>query len=301
VSSHGVSVFAPAKLNLFLHVGEERPDGYHALESLVVFADAGDRLQIAPAKEASFRVTGPFAAQVPKGADNLVQRASAFLGEAAAQSEPAAITLEKNLPVAAGLGGGSADAAAVLRGLNALWGLERSESELIEIAAKIGSDVAACLLSRPCWMAGRGESVTPLGLVPPLSLVLVNPGVLLPTKVVFHELNARTGLGALLPPKGAINSLWDLVAYLDDAENDLEAPAARLRPVIDEVLDCLNNEPGCVLAQMSGSGATCFGLFDGHQYAAGAAERIAQDHSVWWVRSCRIAAPDIGVPQRISA
>jgi 4-diphosphocytidyl-2-C-methyl-D-erythritol kinase len=205
------------------------------------------------------------------------------------------ITLEKNLPVAAGLGGGSADAAAALRGLNAFWNLGLSESALLELAAMLGSDVPACLLSRPCWMEGRGERVHEVPALPNFPLVLVNPGVMVPTGPIFANLNARTGVGAMQPP-GALQSVWDLVGYLADAANDLEAPACRFAPLIEEVLSAIDREPGCVLAQMSGSGATCFGLFEQEQFALGAAERMAQDHPEWWVRVTRLAVPDIGAP-----
>jgi 4-diphosphocytidyl-2-C-methyl-D-erythritol kinase len=147
-------------------------------------------------------------------------------------------------------------------------------------------------------MEGRGERVTPLAPLPQFPLILINPGVMVPTAPVFTNLNARTGLGAK-PPLGPINSVWDLVAYLDGAVNDLEAPASRLAPDIEDALSALDREPGCVLAQMSGSGATCFGLFDQQQFAIGAAERIAQDHPEWWVKLTRIAARDIGTPQNI--
>jgi 4-diphosphocytidyl-2-C-methyl-D-erythritol kinase len=291
-----VRVLAPAKINLFLHVGDKRADNYHALESLVVFAEIGDRIEFAPADDVALKLTGPFAAQTPKGEDNLVLKAARALQAVANQLPGVAITMEKNLPVAAGIGGGSADAAAVLRGLNLFWQLNRPEAELLEIAAALGSDVPACFLSRPCWMEGRGEHVARTPALPSVAAILVNPGVQLSTKDVFGALNARTGAGAMRPPPSTIQTLWDVVAYLDDAGNDLEAPACQLRPVIDEVLDALNEEPGCALSQMSGSGATCFGLFDGKQFALGAAERIAQEHPHWWVRATRIAAPDIGTP-----
>jgi 4-diphosphocytidyl-2-C-methyl-D-erythritol kinase len=292
-----LSVLAPAKINLFLHVGEKHPDKFHALESLVVFAEVGDRLEFGPADELTLRLGGPFASQTPRGEDNLALKAARMLRSLdPKQQGGAAIKIEKNLPVAAGLGGGSADAAAALRALNQFWHLDRPEAQLLEIAARIGSDVPACLLSRSCWMEGRGERVIPTPALPPISALLVNPGVMLSTSEVFAALNARTGPGAIHPPATSLQSLWDLIAYLEDAGNDLEAPACRLRPVIDEVLDALSEEPGCVLAQMSGSGATCFGLFDGKQFALGAAERIAQDHPHWWVRATRIAGPDIGTP-----
>lgn len=295
----GLRVHAPAKLNLFLHVGDKRPDGYHALQSLVAFAEAADVLEIVPASELSLSLSGPFAAQIPRGIANLVFQAARSLSELCSDAPSgAAIVLEKNLPVAAGIGGGSADAAATLRALNILWQLDRTEDDLVDLARALGSDVPACVLSRPCWMEGRGEHVSATGPLPPLDLVVVNPGVLLPTAAVFASLNARTGTSAMAPP-GRIATLWDLVAYLEDSGNDLEAPATHLQPDIDHVLEALHHEPGCVFAQMSGSGATCFGLFNDREYAEGAAGRIAQEHPHWWVKPTRIAAPDIGTPRRL--
>ncbi|HEY4266437.1 MAG TPA: 4-(cytidine 5'-diphospho)-2-C-methyl-D-erythritol kinase [Micropepsaceae bacterium] len=290
-------LFAPAKINLFLHAGEKRADGYHALESLVAFAQIGDRLDIGAASTLTLDVSGPFANRLVRNDDNLVLRAArALAANASGAQRGAHIALEKNLPVAAGLGGGSADAAAALRGLNAYWNLGLAESALLEIAATLGSDVPACLLSRTCWMEGRGEHVREMPPMPQFPLILINPGVLVPTGAIFAGLNARTGIGAIEPP-GTMQSVWDLVAYLADAANDLEAPASRYAPLIEDVLAALDREPGCVLAQMSGSGATCFGLFEQEQFALGAAERIAQDHREWWVRATRIAPPDIGAPQ----
>ena len=294
-----VRVRAPAKLNLFLHVGDKRADGYHALQSLVAFADAGDELELTPSSELTLKLTGPFGAQIPRGNANLVLKAAQALSELHSDTAlGAAILLEKNLPVAAGIGGGSADAAATLRALNVLWGLNRSEGELVDLAHSLGSDVPACVLSRPCWMEGRGEHVSAVAPLPPLDLVLVNPGVLLPTAGVFGSLNARTGASAMAPPV-RIETLWDLVAYLEDSGNDLEPPATHIQPEIDHVLEALHHEPGCVFAQMSGSGATCFGLFNDREYAEGGAGRIAQDHPQWWVKATRIAAPDIGAPRTL--
>jgi 4-diphosphocytidyl-2-C-methyl-D-erythritol kinase len=285
-------VFAPAKINLFLHVGERRGDGYHALESLVAFAEAGDNLDIASADELSFDIAGPFANRLVRNDDNLALRAARALKG----SSGAHMSLQKNLPVAAGLGGGSADAAAALRGLNQLWNRNLSQTELLGIAASLGSDVPACLLSRTCWMEGRGECVREVPPLPQFPLILVNPGVMVPTGEIFAGLNARTGIGAIEPP-GLMQNVWELVSYLADAANDLEAPACRFAPLIEDALAALDREPGCVLAQMSGSGATCFGLFEQQQFAVGAAERIAEDHPEWWVRVTRIAAPDAGVPR----
>jgi 4-diphosphocytidyl-2-C-methyl-D-erythritol kinase len=285
-------VFAPAKINLFLHVGERREDGYHALESLVAFAEAGDNLDIAPSNGLSLDIAGPFANRLVRHADNLALRAARSLQSG---NVGAHILLEKNLPVAAGLGGGSADAAAVLRALNAMWNRDLAEDTLLAIAASLGSDVPACLLSRTCWMEGRGEIVREVPPLPQFPLLLVNPGVMVPTAEIFAGLNARTGIGSIAPP-GLMRNVWDLVSYLADAANDLEAPACRYAPLIEDALAALDREPGCVLAQMSGSGATCFGLFEQQQYAVGAGARIAQDHPEWWVRVSRIAAPDAGAP-----
>jgi 4-diphosphocytidyl-2-C-methyl-D-erythritol kinase len=293
----GVGVLAPAKLNLFLHVGEKREDGYHGLESLVVFAEAADRLSFRLAETFSLEVAGPFAAQCPSGGDNLVLKAARALANRSGIKTGAVIALEKTLPVASGIGGGSADAAAALRGLNVLWGLDLPQAALMDLAAGLGSDIPACVLSRPCWMAGRGERITPTAAMPRLALVLVNPGVAAPTPAVFAALNARTGLGALEPPQEGIATVWDLVSYLKDSANDLEAPASRLHPVIESVLDALDREPGCVTAQMSGSGATCFGLFDGFELARSAADRMRIERPRWWVCPTRIAGPEIGAPE----
>jgi 4-diphosphocytidyl-2-C-methyl-D-erythritol kinase len=288
-------VRAPAKLNLFLHVGEKRADGFHALESLLAFVEEADILVMEPADELSLTVVGPYAGALKEEPDNLVLRAARALDA----TRGAAITLEKNLPVAAGVGGGSADAGAALRGLNALWGLERDQGELGEIAAAIGSDVPACVLSQPVWMAGRGEIIRGFGTIPSFELVLVNPNVPLTTAFVFERLNVRTGIGAMRPPDEDFASIWDLVTYLADSGNDLEGPACSMAPSIDTVLDALAHEPGCVFVQMSGSGPTCFAIFQDGPWARGAADRIVQDHPEWWVRGTRIAPPDFAIPNAL--
>jgi 4-diphosphocytidyl-2-C-methyl-D-erythritol kinase len=293
-----VRVSAPAKVNLFLHVGETRPDGFHALESLIAFTEVSDQIDISPAVGISLSPVGPFARALPRNDDNLALKAALALQRASGMQAGAAIRLEKNLPVASGIGGGSADAAAVLRGLDLLWGLACPQSDLLALAAELGSDVPACLLSRPCLAAGRGEILTGLPPLPRLSTVLVNPGVAISTATVFGSLNARTGVGKASPP-GTLENLWDVIGYLGDAGNDLEAPACRLAPVIQEVLNAFDREPGCAMSAMSGSGSTCFAFFHEYDFARGAADRIAQDHPEWWVSLTCLAGPDVGTPYAI--
>jgi 4-diphosphocytidyl-2-C-methyl-D-erythritol kinase len=276
-------VRAPAKINLFLHVGDKRADGFHALQSLVAFTAAGDELSFAADDTLTLAIDGPFGAGLSAGRDNLIIRAAKALpGTAGAK-----IALTKNLPVASGIGGGSADCAATLRGLNALWGLKLATPALQEIGAGLGSDVPVCITCRPQWMEGRGEIVTELPALPDLAMVLVNPGVGVPTGKVFGALKERRGVGLPLPPPFAAAS--DLVAYLKDTANDLEAPARVIAPVIGDVLDFIAAQ-GALLARMSGSGATCFGLFQNGTEAERAAAAIRAAHPRWWSVATRISA-----------
>lgn len=255
---------APAKINLALHVTGRRADGYHLLDSLVVFTALGDRVTVAPGP-AALTVTGPFADAVPAGEDNLCLRALRHVGAAAT------VTLDKHLPPASGIGGGTADAAAVLRALGAAP--ERPET--------LGADLPACLLSRPLRMKGVGEEITPVGL-PDLHLVLVNPRVETPTPDVFAALERRDN--APLPDLPLLADAAALVDWLAATRNDLQAPALGLRPVIADCLAALAAQ-GAGLARMSGSGATCFGIFADAGAAARAADAIAAARPGWWVRA----------------
>lgn len=255
---------APAKINLALHVTGRRADGYHLLDSLVVFTELGDRVTVAPGP-ASLTVTGPFAAAVPGGKDNLCLRALRHAGA------EARITLDKQLPPASGIGGGTADAAAVLRAL----GIAPARPETL------GADLPACLLSRPLRMGGVGERITPVAL-PDLHLVLVNPRVETPTPAVFAALDRRNN--APLPDLPAFADAAALTGWLAAARNDLQPPALTLRPVIAGCLAALD-AAGARLARMSGSGATCFGIFDTADAAAAAANEIAAASPGWWVRA----------------
>lgn len=272
-------VFAPAKLNLFLHVTGRRPDGYHLLDSLVVFADCGDVLCAAPAPELSLAVTGPFAAALPEGADNLVLHAASALAAEAGVPARARLVLEKRLPVASGIGGGSADAAATLRLLQRLWGIAPDVAALDRLALRLGADVPVCLGSRPARMTGVGEILEAAPALPPCFVLLVNPGVAVATAAVFRARSAPYSAPARLPE--AWPNATAMAADLAALANDLEAPARSLCPAIGDVLATIAAQPGCLLARMSGSGATCFGLFA----EAAAAERAAgaTAEAGWWV------------------
>jgi 4-diphosphocytidyl-2-C-methyl-D-erythritol kinase len=278
---------APAKVNLTLRVIGRRADGYHDLESLVAFADLADVLTLEPAAATTLEVTGPFADRCGPRADNLVLKAVHALGLPAGR-----FRLDKRIPVAAGLGGGSADAAAALRLLAKLNGLALDDPRIIEVARLTGADVPVCVNSLGCVMTGVGETLQPLSL-PKMPCVMVNPGVPVATSDVFKALGLRNGelrVGAtdvLLQdrwPEGTA-SLEDWVEALAASSNDLEPPALRVQPVIGKVIAALNATNGAWLARMSGSGATCFAIYENTAEAGRAAEQLRRDHPGWWVHA----------------
>ncbi|MGH7104593.1 MAG: 4-(cytidine 5'-diphospho)-2-C-methyl-D-erythritol kinase [Acetobacteraceae bacterium] len=269
---------APAKVNLFLHVTGRRPNGFHTLDSLVVFADVGDRLTGTCAPELRLVVDGPFASDISAGSDNLVLRAAQALAQAAEVASGASLRLTKNLPHSAGLGGGSADAAAALRLLRRIWKLPNGETENLRLAAGLGADVPACVMSQPARMSGIGDVLHVAPALPAFGLCLVNPGVALPTKAVFEAWTGTFSKPAIIPPTWA--DAASLAACLSEFRNDLEVPAITLCPTIRSVLGALGAEHGCLLARMSGSGATCFGLFPDTISAERAALRILRPD--WW-------------------
>ncbi len=279
--------FAPAKVNLLLHVGDRRGDGYHDLESMAVFVDVGDKLTFEAADDLSLTVDGPFGKGLANEPDNLVLRAARALAADAGIAAKAKITLTKNLPVASGIGGGSADAAAALRGLVQLWELHIDSATARDIALTLGSDVPVCVDCKPSWMDGRGEIVTRAQKVPEARMVLVNPGVAVPTGPVFKALKTRRGAGKL-ERFSFEHELWSLLNFLKDTGNDLEAPALEIAPVIGDVLAALRAQPNVALARMSGSGATCFALFDNDEGATEGADAIKAAHPEWWVQEGRI-------------
>ena len=281
-----VRVGAPAKLNLYLHVTGRRADGYHELDSLVTFTALADTLEIAPAESLRLSVTGPFADALDAG-DNLAAQAATALAEKLGRPADVRITLDKRIPVAAGLGGGSADAAAVLRGLAQLWRLGAEHAgDLRETALGLGADVPVCLDSRAAHMAGIGEALSAPPHLPSCGVLLVNPGVPVPTGPVFA---ARRGpFSAASRIDEAPQNAPALAALLRSRRNDLEQPALAQVPEIGRVLARLAAVPGCLLARMSGSGGTCFGLFGDEAAAAGAADAIARDDPAWWVQPTRL-------------
>ncbi|MBF9058918.1 4-(cytidine 5'-diphospho)-2-C-methyl-D-erythritol kinase [Rhodobacterales bacterium HKCCSP123] len=276
-------LFAPAKVNLALHVTGRRDDGYHLLDSVVVFAGVGDWLTIEADPALSLTVTGPRSAGVPVDRRNLVWRAA----ELFPPGHGAAITLEKHLPHAGGIGGGSADAAAALRGLSDLWQVPMPDAGAV---LSLGADVPVCAAGRPMRMSGIGEVLDPLPPLPPLWLVLVNAGVEVPTGAVFSALERRENPPLPPPPAEGWPDAAGFAGWLCGARNDLEPPARATVPVIGEVLDRLDTRPGCLLARMSGSGGTCFGLFAEEVAAQAAAQQIAAAEPGWWVE----AAPVLG-------
>lgn len=273
-----VTEFAPAKVNLSLHVLGKRTDGYHLLESLVVFADIGDHLTVEPADDLSMKVSGPNADALADttDADNLVLKAARLLDGGSGRG--ARITLEKYLPVAAGIGGGSADCAAALRALNTVWDLGHDQTTLAELGLDLGADVPICVQApRPSIMAGIGEKLAPAPQLPALWCVLVNPGVPVSTGPVFKALNAQAATAdsdTFWP--GAFADAKAAARFLKTCRNDLEPPARALVPEVGETLQAIAATDGCLIARMSGSGATCFGLYADADAADRAASVLAR-------------------------
>lgn len=286
----GIAEAAPAKLNLYLHVLGRRPNGYHELDSLVLFADIGDTVTVtvSPGAPLSLTVSGPFAdalaGEPPEG--NLVVRAAQSLAQALGRPAEVALALTKVLPIASGIGGGSADAAACLRALARLWRVPAGDPRLMAVAAGLGADVPVCLVGRAAYFGGIGDILDPAPPLPECPAVLVNPGVPLPTPAVFK---ARRGpFSAAARFERAPADVTDFAAQLATRRNDLTEPAVALAPAVAAVLEALAGTRDCRLARLSGSGATCFALYPDAQAAAEAARVVGDAHPGWWVRSCRL-------------
>jgi 4-diphosphocytidyl-2-C-methyl-D-erythritol kinase len=287
-----LSEVARAKVNLTLRVVGRRVDGYHDLESVVAFADCADSLTLTPGPELNLAASGPRAQECGETADNLVIKAARLLGERVEDLQFGAFTLDKHLPVAAGIGGGSADAAAALRLLARVNAIDLDDARLIEVARLTGADVPVCLESQACVMTGVGETLLPLHL-PQMPCVMVNPRVPVATKDVFKELGLRNGelrvgvTDVLKAPKWPSKdaAMDDWIDVLSAGTNDLEAPALKIEPVIGDVLSALRDAEGARLARMSGSGATCFAIFNSAADAQNAARAIQTAYPQWWVHA----------------
>ena len=283
--------FAPAKINLSLKVLGRRPDGYHELQSLVVFADVGDELALDGALARGCRVIGPFAAQLD--GVNLIDQTLELLAAHDPQLRLGAVHLQKNLPVAAGIGGGSADAAAVLRLIRRANPEKADEINWHELALQLGADVPVCLAGVPAMMSGIGDQIVPLDDFPLLNAVLVNPLAAMPvdkTAQVFARLNApklREDVPRPPVPQQSL-SQKELLAYVMSSGNDLQTPCQQIAPVITDVLNSISATPACRLARMSGAGPTCFGLYDDAEGAQAGAAELLGAYPGWWIRAVRL-------------
>ncbi|MCD8562949.1 MAG: 4-(cytidine 5'-diphospho)-2-C-methyl-D-erythritol kinase [Alphaproteobacteria bacterium] len=291
-------VFAPAKINLMLHVTGLRDDGYHTLESLAAFADIGDTVTIRPATEFSFDITGPQAkAFTAKERDasphssNLAVKAAWLAAREFQKNLHVAITLEKELPLASGIGGGTADAAAVLWGLMEFWHVSQTPDNGRRFMRELGADFPVCFLCKPAWMGGAGENLQTLEL-PEIPILLVNPLQACPTRDVFmHRQGPYSApLGDNIP--ASLSHPKDLLSFLRTSRNDLTQSASGIIPEISNTLNALEYKTGCLLARMSGSGATCFGLFDTIENAQAASDTIARENPDWWVREGMLNRPE---------
>jgi 4-diphosphocytidyl-2-C-methyl-D-erythritol kinase len=290
----GRTAFAPAKVNLFLHVGAPGADGFHPLCSLMAFADIGDRVSTFEAEALSLRVSGPFARDLTGEGDNLVLRAArALIAEARRPVAPVGLSLEKLLPVASGLGGGSSDAGAALRLLREALDLKIDDSRLEALAASLGADGAACLWGAPALAQGRGDRLSPGPGLPLMDAVLVNPRTPVSTPEVYRRFDAIGRFSEVSPPAApeAFEDAAELAAWLAVQRNDLEVAALAVAPAVGAVLETLAGEPEALLARVSGSGGTCFALCAGDIEAESLAERIEAMAPGWWVQRCRLGGP----------
>ncbi len=280
------TAFAPAKINLTLHVTGQRPDGYHLLDSLVVFADIGDEISAETSAELSLSVTGPMARGVPEDGRNLMIKAARLFDT----DMGAALSLVKNLPPASGIGGGSSDAAATLRVLSVLWGCDLPLKERV---LTLGADLPVCLSPAPQRMSGIGDVLAPVSGVPDCPILLVNPRVEVPTPAVFKAMRRRDN-----PPMPENFPSWadaqEFAEWIKTQRNDMQAAAIQNAPVIADVLTALNTLPGVMVSRMSGSGATCFALFDSPEARDAATGRLAVAHPAWWVAAGQIKSDPIG-------
>jgi 4-diphosphocytidyl-2-C-methyl-D-erythritol kinase len=281
-------MLARAKVNLYLHITGRRADGYHLLDSLIVFAEGGDAIEARAANKLDLAIDGPFADGLESGPDNLVLRAAGALQALTGSAQGAAIRLTKNLPIASGIGGGSADAAATLHALCDLWEVRPDRDALLQLTAKLGADVPVCLAGKPSFVGGIGEEIAPAAGLPNSWLLLVNPRVATPTPAVFKARRGDfSGAGRWPQPP---RDFADFAARLAQCRNDLTEAAISVTPQIRDVLAAIEALPDCALARLSGSGATCFGLFADERSARSAEQRLRAGHPHWWSLAAAMAA-----------
>lgn len=286
---NAITMPAPAKINLYLHVTGKRDDGYHLLDGLVAFAGVHDIITIAAANQLKLINQGPFGEGLPTTADNLVIRAAEQLQDLTGIMDGAQITLTKNLPIASGIGGGSADAAAAIKGLVRHWGIHPGHYDLSGLALGLGADVPICLYGQAAFMGGIGEQIEPVYALPEAPMVLVNPGVGVSTPTIFKARKASFSLAHRFD--NTPSSFDELIELLtDNRGNDLMEPAIQTEPIIGDVLKQIELTRGCQLARMSGSGATCFGFYNTQVEADMAASDIKSTHPEWWVVATRLVS-----------
>jgi 4-diphosphocytidyl-2-C-methyl-D-erythritol kinase len=280
-------MLARAKVNLYLHVTGKRADGYHLLDSLIVFAETGDEIAVRAGDDLSLTIDGPFGAGLDAGPSNLVLRAAEGLRTLTGVKKGAAIRLTKNLPIASGIGGGSADAATTLLALIDLWQVKPDRTALYALAEKLGADVPVCLDGHPSFVGGIGEDIQPAGDLPTTHILLVNPLVETPTPAVFKARSGDFSPAArwAQPPK----SSRELAGFLATRKNDLTAPAIVVAPIVADVLSAIAETKDCLLSRLSGSGATCFGIFETAATAEAARQHIKSHYPNWWAVAAKIA------------
>lgn len=276
-------IVAPAKVNLSLHITGKRADGYHLLDSMVVFTEFGDQLEITESETFSLTCSGDYGDLIASNNDNLVMKAARGMQQLDGKKSGLKVQLRKLIPVSAGLGGGSADAAAVIRFLCAQWNIDIDSSYVKELALSLGADVPVCLSHNPQQMAGIGEMITHLPIMPSLNLLLVNPKVALATADVFTAYQHQNR-----PTPQAWNGKEDLISYLRSCRNDLQPAAMSICPVVQEVLSVLSSLPQCLLARMSGSGASCYGVFASEDAMHLASKQLAKEKPGWWQAPTRV-------------
>ncbi len=292
-----LTIFAPAKINLYLHVTGRLDNGYHTLDSLIAFADIGDSVEIEVAADFQFRVRGVYGdsftakeLDASPNSSNLAVQAAWTLARAAQKTPNVRITLTKNLPLASGVGGGSSNAAAVIWGLCEWWNVPRGAHYLPGLMAKLGADVPVCFPCKPARVRGIGDVLDPAPPIGEIPIVLVNPGTPCPTADVFGRFAGNYREPQALP--ASLENFRDLIAFLKTHDNDLQAPAMEMKPEIAHVLKALNGQKACGFARMTGSGATCFGLFEHEPAAQKAAKAISAEHPDWWVKTGWLNRPE---------